>query len=176
MPPAPLYDGPDRRDPNRPGTIEDRFEAAVEVASARAAQKVARIHRVRLVKWVSIATMAISLAIMLLLWFAFLKPQEERFITRSTVYNCQQFHQVAALMSDFVMSDRNLRLYQGTKDPVQAKFIDDLNKSNIIPSKDMKAYLADSRRNQDKTLNRWLDDARKLNSIAGGDCIRTLSR
>lgn len=168
MPTSPLYDGPDRRK-----TVQDRFEEAVEQASTRAAQKVSGIQYGRTVRATFLATFFASLTIMVFVWFAILKPQEEDFSKKNSIYDCVLFQNTASYIGDFVQKDVKLRKYTAKQNPVTAKLINDLKK--VIPVKDLNASVSASNAQINQTIKAWQSDANKIkNLVSTADCIKKL--
>lgn len=93
------YDGRERRSPT--------FDL-VEQAAAVAAQRIARLHRRRLVVWSFLAAMVAALAIAVPVT---IKLNHDRGViaTDNARFNCQQWHEGSTVLRLFVESDAKLR-------------------------------------------------------------------
>jgi hypothetical protein len=166
--PSPLYDGPDRR-----RTVQDRFEEAVELASMRAAQRVAHIHRWRLVRWTFLAALVSALAAMLILWLVWIDPGERDFARKNAIYDCQLFRNNANIMADFVKTDASLRRREEALSK-RAEILQGYQK--IFGKKQLKDAIAASHKIDADAIKHWINvDVKQLESNGGIDCSKHLS-
>jgi predicted membrane metal-binding protein len=163
----PLYDGPDRR-----RGVQDHFETAVEIAASRAAQRVARMHRMRLVRWTFLAALLTALATVLILWFAWLKPQENSFSKANAIYDCRLFKENADTMADFVATDATLRAREASL----AKRQQVITKENQIFGKTLfgKLLKIEATVNQN-AISHWRNyDIPRLRGNSSLNCVKKL--
>lgn len=98
------YTGPDRR--AQPG--DTAFERAVEEAASNAAQRVSRVHRVRLVTQAAIAAFAASFLINALIGLIY-QQQARTDAAHFAQSNCRLLKDMSGAMVDFVDTDAALR-------------------------------------------------------------------
>lgn len=161
------YQGPERR---HNMTTRARFDAAVEEAAARAAQRVAAIHRRRLVVQSFLAALIISASVALIVGFI-IGANERSFARQNAEYDCNLFTQAATAMGNFVQSDANLRSKQ-SKAGFGKKLVADIEK--VIPAADLAQLAITQQRQNNQAVSLWNNDARTLLSLGGTDCIKHL--
>jgi hypothetical protein len=157
------YQGPERR--RQPGDVA--FERAVETAAANAAQRVARIHRVRLVTQAGLASFTAAALIMFGIGQLYRDEARQDSVSFSRS-NCRLVKTLARVTDDFIETDASLRTVQA-KSAISARLIKDFAKT--IPQRDLAASVNESNFDNTWTVNRWRRiDERELNGLVATNC------
>lgn len=161
------YRGPERR--RQPGDVA--FEKAVEVAAANAAQRVSRIHRVRLVTQAGVASFTAAALLMAGIGQLYRDSARGDSLTFSRT-NCHLVQTLARVTGDFIETDANLRAKQANSS-VTTKLIKDFGKT--IPPRDLQASVNATNFDNAWTVHRWrYVDERELSRLAATSCVATL--
>lgn len=162
------YEGDERRGGD--DRLRQRFQEAIAAAAEQAAQKVAAIHRRRLVFQTFLAALATSAIIGVGLTLAINSSQRSAAQT-DVLYTCRLLTRISSDLSGFVGSDATLRLKQA-RSAVTARLLSDLER--VIPVHDLQAASRQSNSRSVATALAWKKISADLATLGATDCVKHL--
>lgn len=143
------------------------FNEAVAQAAELATQRVAAVHRVRLVTQAFLAALVVSVSVAIILAFVF-KGELQTQAKHAAVANCRLIQAMEKPLSDFVRSDAQLRIQQAKVAPEVQRAL-----ARVLGQHVLTRAEARSARIGTETTGYWLTSvAPRLDAIATVECSR----